>query len=53
MRIIFNDFKNWEFDQISTLNFEYLDTSIPYGDSDYFHTLVEAMVEAGGIRNIR
>ena len=36
----------------STNNFEYLDTSIPYGDSDYFHTLVEAMVEAGGIRNI-
>ena len=36
----------------STNNFEYLDTSIPYGDSDYFFTLVEAMVEAGGIRNI-
>ena len=29
-----------------------MDTSIPYGDSDYFHTLVEAMVEAGGVRNV-
>ena len=36
----------------STKNFEYLDTSIPYGDSDYFHTLVEAMVGAGGIQNV-
>ena len=36
----------------STLNFEYLDPSIKYGDSDYFHTLVEAMVQAGGIRNV-
>jgi len=29
-----------------------LDTSIPYGDSDYFYTLVEAMVGAGGVRNV-
>lgn len=36
----------------STLNFEYLDPTIKYGDSDYFHTLVEAMVQAGGIRNV-
>ena len=36
----------------STENFEYLDPFIPYGHSDYFHTLVEAMVRAGGIRNV-
>ena len=36
----------------STLNFEYMDPSIHYGDSDYFHTLVEAMVGAGGVRNV-
>ena len=36
----------------STDNFEYLDPSLPYGHSDYFHTLVEAMVQAGGIRNV-
>ena len=29
-----------------------MDTTIPYGDSDYFHTLVEAMVGAGGIQNV-
>ena len=29
-----------------------MDTSIPYGDSDYFYTLVEAMVGAGGVRNV-
>ena len=36
----------------STENFEYLDPFISYGHSDYFHTLVEAMVQAGGIRNV-
>jgi len=36
----------------STLNFEYLIPSMTIGDSDYFHTLVEAMVQAGGVRNI-
>ena len=36
----------------STNNFEYLDPSLPYGDSDYFHTLIEAMVGAGGVRNV-
>ena len=36
----------------STENFEYLDPFIPYGHSDYFHTLVEAIVRAGGIRNV-
>ena len=36
----------------STENFEYLDPFISYGHSDYFHTLVEAMVQVGGIRNV-
>jgi len=36
----------------STLNFEYLDTSLKYGNSDYFYTLVQSLVEAGGIRNV-
>ena len=36
----------------STLNFEFLDPSIRFGSSDYFHTLVEAMVQAGGVRNV-
>ena len=29
-----------------------MDPSLPYGDSDYFHTLIEAMVGAGGVRNV-
>ena len=37
----------------STLNFEYLDAAINYGDLDYFHTLVETIVQAGGRRNVR
>ena len=36
----------------STLNFEYLDPSLIFGKSNYFHTLVEAMVGAGGVRNV-
>ena len=36
----------------STDGFEYLDPSLKVGQSDYFHTLVEALVSAGGVRNV-
>eukprot|EP00948_MAST-09A_sp_MAST-9A-sp1_P003622 g3622.t1 len=39
-------------DKGSTENFEYLDTTIKVGESDYFHTLVESLVSAGGVRNV-
>ena len=35
----------------STDNFEYLLPSLPFGSSDYFFTLVEALVKAGKKKN--
>ena len=35
----------------STEAVEYLDPKFKHGDSDYFHDLVDALVEAGGARN--
>jgi len=36
----------------STNAIEYLDPTLKAGGSDYFHDLVEALVSAGGIRNV-
>ena len=36
----------------STDAIEYLDPSLKLGDSDYFHDVVEALVKAGGVRNV-
>jgi len=36
----------------STGGVEYLDPSLEFGGSDYFHTLIEEFVKNGGVRNV-